>query len=192
MKRAHPQRPLIMREASPADLPAVMALLDEAHDWLHTQGIHDQWDKRFNPEDMLDRIIDGEVYLTRRGAIPVGTLTLDYRPDPEFWGSPSDKAGYVHRLAVARSAAGSGVGSFMLNQAAERLLEAGRDQLRLDCAKNNSRLHRYYTQLGFHHVRTVDLPHRASGALFERLTSRRIESMARASADSPDHQSPTL
>ena len=36
------------------------------------------------------------------------------------------------------------------------------------CAKGNPGLQGYYRSRGFRHVRTVDLPHRASGALFQR------------------------
>jgi hypothetical protein len=48
---------------------------------------------------------------------------------------------------------------------ADHLIEAG--SLRRDCAKNNTRLHDYYRQLGFA-LWTIDLPRRKSGALFQR------------------------
>ena len=61
-----------------------------------------------------------------------------------------------------------GIGRALLDWAGRRTLADGLRRLRLDCAKTNAALQGYYRSLGFRHVRTVDLPHRASGALFER------------------------
>lgn len=59
-----------------------------------------------------------------------------------------------------------------------RVFGAGSDPkrhcLRLDCAKHNARLRTYYDAHGFTHVRTVDLAHRESGALFERRSRIRL------------------
>jgi hypothetical protein len=44
--------------------------------------------------------------------------------------------------------------------------------LRLDAWRTNEALHAYYRKAGFQHVRTVEYPHRGSGALFQRATSQ--------------------
>lgn len=95
---------------------------------------------------------------------------MDGHADPEFW-TPADRPGdalYVHKLAVSRTCSGQGLGEVLLDWAALRAAAHDRPYLRLDCAKDNARLQAYYKKAGFRHVRTVDLPHRASGALFER------------------------
>ncbi len=43
----------------------------------------------------------------------------------------------------------------------------GRRSLRLDCMRDNTRLHDYYRKLGFTLVRMVEHPTRKSGALFQ-------------------------
>ncbi|MCX4387635.1 hypothetical protein OG777_11920 [Micromonospora peucetia] len=48
--------------------------------------------------------------------------------------------------------------------------------LRLNAWKANAALHCYYLGQGFRHVRTVDVPGRNSGALFERPISLRRHS----------------
>jgi hypothetical protein len=54
--------------------------------------------------------------------------------------------------------------------------------IRVDCATGNGELHGYYKRLGFSHVRTVDLPHRRSGALFQRQTCGEERDAARLPA----------
>jgi GNAT superfamily N-acetyltransferase len=167
---ACPPRQLIIRAARTDDLPAIAQLLDEAGDWMRSQGISDQWPTRFPLSDLAARVHRGELHIAYDHATPVGTFALDYHADPEFWHDDpnGELAGYLHRLAVARTHAGHGLGAQLVNHAARLVADSGRRWLRLDCAKHNTRLHDYYRQLSFTHLQTIDLPHRKSGALFER------------------------
>jgi GNAT superfamily N-acetyltransferase len=171
---ACPPRQLIIRPAGTDDLPAIAQLLDEAGDWMRSRGISDQWPIRFPLSDLAARVHRGELYIAYDHATPVGTFALDYHADPEFWHDDptGTAAGYLHRLAVARTHAGHGIGAQLVDRASHLVADSGRLWLRLDCAKNNIRLHDYYRQLGFAHMGSVDLPHRKSGALFQRPTSR--------------------
>ncbi|GGN96281.1 hypothetical protein GCM10010112_87400 [Actinoplanes lobatus] len=74
-------------------------------------------------------------------------------------------------MIVARSHAGLGIGGKLLAWVSEKAAEAGRHWLRLDAWRTNPHLHAYYLGHGFRHVRTIDLPHRGSGALFQRAIS---------------------
>jgi ribosomal protein S18 acetylase RimI-like enzyme len=107
------------------------------------------------------------------GHHPVGTLTLTPWQDPDFaagWPNRDLFAQYVARFAVAPLGRRlfTGLGTRMLDHAATIAAQRGAQVLRLDCAKRNDRLQRYYGEHGFDHVGTVDLPERKSGALFER------------------------
>jgi hypothetical protein len=76
----------------------------------------------------------------------VGTLVLDWS-DP-LW--PDDAtAGYLHRLAVRRQAAG--LGSDLLMWAVQEVVRRDRLFLRLDCVASNRRLRGYYEAAGFEH-----------------------------------------
>jgi ribosomal protein S18 acetylase RimI-like enzyme len=169
-----PTRQLTIRQARTDDLPAIAQLLDEAGDWMRSRGITDQWPIRFALSDLAARVDRGELYIAYENTTPVGTFALDDHADPEFWHDDPNgtAAGYLHRLAVARSHAGHGIGAQLVDQATRLVAASGRRWLRLDCAKNNTRLHEYYGQLGFSQVGSVDLPHRKSGALFQRPTSQ--------------------
>ncbi|GAA5054323.1 ribosomal protein S18 acetylase RimI-like enzyme [Thermocatellispora tengchongensis] len=164
---------LSLRRAGHADLPGVLALLAEAAEWLHRRGVR-QWPRGgFGAERIVPLIEEAVLYVLepeRDGAGPVAVVAVDGHADPEFW-TPADEpaaAMYVHKLAVSRSLAGQGAGEALLDWAGLLALVMGKRWLRLDCAKANLGLQDYYRGRGFQHVRTVDLPHRASGALFQR------------------------
>ncbi|MGP3957155.1 GNAT family N-acetyltransferase [Nonomuraea sp. 3N208] len=171
--------PLALRRAEPEDLPGVLTLLADTAEWLYAQGVR-QWPRNgFGPErieplieERVLFVLDDELrYLDPdESAPPVATIALDDHADPEFW-APGDDPGaalYIHKLAVARPWSGSGLGDALLDWASASAFAAGLPWLRLDCAKANPRLQSYYRGRGFHHVRTVDLSHRSSGALFQR------------------------
>jgi GNAT superfamily N-acetyltransferase len=86
----------------------------------------------------------------------VGTVTLQW-DDARFWGEAGSdgRAGYVHRLAVRRTHAGTGLGALLLSWAADEVLAAGRSRLRLDVVSHNRPLRRYYESVGFTFVRDV-------------------------------------
>lgn len=159
---------LEMRPATPDDLDAIVGLLHQADEWLIQRGITDQWIAPFRADTIKPLIERGEVYIGTRDGDPIATFTLTYRPDPELWGHQPDDAGYVRRLAVDRAHAGADVGCQLLDHASQIVAATGRPWLRLDCAKHNRRLHDYNRAHGFTPLRTVDLRHRQSGALFQR------------------------
>ncbi|MFD8697591.1 GNAT family N-acetyltransferase [Kitasatospora purpeofusca] len=164
---------LEMRAATPDELPLVEELLTGAGAWLASLG-SDQWQFPPRRERLLDSMSRGECFIAFRDDEPVGTLTVDEQADPEFWQADDEPetALYVHRMAITRAVAGQAVGAQMLDWAADRAVAAGKRRLRLDAWKTNPGLHRYYLSKGFTLVRTIDLPHRQSGALFERAVGR--------------------
>ncbi|GIH24302.1 hypothetical protein Aph01nite_26120 [Acrocarpospora phusangensis] len=165
---------LTLRRATPGDLSGVLALLASAASWLNALGVR-QWPANGFPAERIEPLIgDGVLYVldaqSAEGTDLAGVMALDDNADAEFWmpGDRPEAALYVHKLAVNRAFSGIGVGEALLDWAGLRALAAGCRHVRLDCSKDNDRLQRYYLGQRFRHVRTVDLPHRASGALFER------------------------
>jgi GNAT superfamily N-acetyltransferase len=164
---------LTLRRATKDDLQGVLALLAETAGWLNGRGVH-QWPAGGFPAGRISPLIEeGVLYLLdgeRGEGKPAATIALDGHADPEFWAA-EDRPGsalYVHKLSVARDYSGRGLGEALLDWAGLKVLTTGRRWLRLDCSKDNSRLQDYYRGQRFAHLRTVDLPHRASGALFQR------------------------
>ena len=169
---------ITFEQARPEDEPIIRDLQAEAVGWLARKGT-DQW----QPSAMIartagsrdvrrlrDEMARGEVFLVKDGTTVVGTVTLDEHADPEFWTDEDEpkSALYMHRMVVSRDAAGRGLGAAMLAWAADQAARSGKTWLPLDAWRTNTHLHDYYRRHGFAHVRTIDLPWRGSGALFQR------------------------
>ncbi|MEV7993247.1 GNAT family N-acetyltransferase [Streptomyces sp. NPDC086077] len=162
---------LIIRPGHPDELGVVEALLRDASAWLASRSI-DQWQYPPHSDRIAAALERGVCFLAFEDGEPIATIQVDDFADPEFW-TPDDEpdtALYVHRMAVRRHTAGVGIGGMLLDWASERARLQGKRWLRLDAWKDNQGLHRYYKGAGFTALRIVDLPHRRSGALFQRPT----------------------
>ncbi|MGW3587828.1 GNAT family N-acetyltransferase [Streptomyces fungicidicus] len=166
---------LFVRPGRPDELGTVETLLLEASSWLASRGI-DQWQYPPHRDRIMTALHQGVCFLAFEDGEPIATIQVDDFADPEFWtvADEPDTALYVHRMAVTRGSAGAGVGAWLLDWAASRAARCGKQWLRLDAWKDNEGLHSYYKGAGFTLVRVVDLPHRRSGALFQRPSGSRV------------------
>lgn len=167
---------LRIRPGRPDEIHVVEALLSGASMWLASRGI-DQWQYPPHRDRIAAALAQGVCFLGFEADEPVATIQVDDFADPEFW-TPSDApetALYVHRMAVRRDTAGRNVGAQLLDWAGSHAASQGKAWLRLDAWKDNLGLHRYYKSVGFTLVRIVDLPHRRSGALFQRPSEYAID-----------------
>lgn len=160
---------LTVRRASKDDVNQVVSIVREASDWLAERGY--LWLRQF-PGGTPQRVAEGLVWLAAVEGEDVATVALVPTPDPELWNADESDALFVHGLAVRRSAAGLGIGSALLTFAVDRAAHTGVPWVRLDCNKNNERLHAYYRSEGFAYLRTIDLAHRNTGALFQKPSAR--------------------
>lgn len=164
---------LRVRHATASDVHGLLDLYSATQRWLVDQG-SDQWAN--NSRDtmrprFMHSIEQGACYVAEDDGMLVGTVTVDDYADPEFW-QPEDQpetALYVHRMIVDRASAGRNIGGALLDWAAEVAASKGCRWLRLDAWRANKDLHHYYERQGFVPVRVVELAHRGSGALFQRL-----------------------
>lgn len=138
---------ITVRRAAPDDVGAVLALLDDAAEWLAAKGIRQwtagQWD-RVKIADAIER---RETFIATEDGAIVGTVNVSVS-DPFIWPEGGD-ALYVHRLAVASTAHGRGVGARLLRWAERQARERGRGLVRLDCSCDNPLLRAYYEARGY-------------------------------------------
>ena len=161
--------PYQLRRARPEEAPKVLDLLENVVTWLHERG-SDQWSARQHwPRKMAPAFAAGEVWLLLDGDILAGTVTLGSRPDPDFWSveERTAPAVYLSKMVVHRAYSGGGLGDLLLAWAGDRAHRDGVPLLRLDAWRTNVALHRYYLDRGWRQVRTMSVPGRGSGALFE-------------------------
>ena len=143
---------LELRRADVDCLDEVLAILNSAASWLSLKGV-EQWPDRFNADQVLPTIMQGHTWLARLDGEAAGTITISW--SDILWDSRNDDAGYVHRLAVLRSA--PGLGLRLLEWAAETVRLRGRYFLRLDCVATNRRLRMFYEAAGFRHCGDVSV-----------------------------------
>ena len=123
------------------------AILTEAANWL-TQSGRQLWPSEEVSEDALRRRSAPDSVLTGYWrSIPVVTTLLEWRDDM-FWPGIDD-AGFIHRLAVRRAAAGQGHAQAMLEWAANEASRHGKASLNLDCLEDRPRLCAFYERCGF-------------------------------------------
>lgn len=153
---------------TPADLEGASAILLEAAGWLVERGVPLWEPALLTPERLTPAFRRGEVFLARDGhGVLAGTFLLQ-EADELFW--PEDPPGdalYLHKLAVRRSAAGTGFAAAMLQWACGEAARRGRRFLRLDCDANRLALCSFYEGAGF---RAVD--ERQIGAFYARRFER--------------------
>ncbi|TCO40598.1 N-acetylglutamate synthase-like GNAT family acetyltransferase [Kribbella antiqua] len=142
-----------IRRAGHSDVPAVLALLDGATEWLVSRGRTDQWGTEphsTNPRRIaqITGFADDGLWVAEADGRVVGALAvgaaLPYVPpatEPEL---------YVRLLVTDRESAGQGIGADLLDHARGLAREAGVGLLRVDCfAGGDGALVRYYEKQGF-------------------------------------------
>ncbi len=143
--------------AGDGNLDGVLAVLEEAAEWLVAKGIEGPWRPGFfSRQAFADQIARGEVYVSRLGEETVGTITLQWS-DELFWPGASSDAGYVHKFAVRPAYLGRGFGLQMLEWASRTAELARKTCLRLNCLATNRKLRDYYEKAGFIHVDDVEV-----------------------------------
>lgn len=133
---------------------ALLALFDDAIEWLVARGQTGQWGSepfstRPPAREKVERCAtDDELWFAeapdgrRAGALVLGEA-FDYVPPPA---APEL---CVRVLLTASAFRGNGVGAVLIGQAVERAGTAGAERLRVDCWAGVPELPRAYERLGF-------------------------------------------
>jgi GNAT superfamily N-acetyltransferase len=136
------------RPAIADDVTAIHALRRSLEDWMAARCVV-QWPLRSLPVARIAaQVAAGEWYVVRDPLGLVGTVRLLWS-DPDFWGADERPAVYVHGLMVDRRRNGEGIGTGLLDWAAQQGRLAGAQAFRLDCRTTNPVLREYYERYGF-------------------------------------------
>lgn len=138
---------LTVNLASPAEANIVVEILVDAVRWLGSRGL-----PTWNPDVLADvmpaAVARGEVYLARIDDQPIATVSIQWS-DAVYWGTRPHDAGYIHKLAVTRAAAGQHVGSQLLDWSERFIAAQRRPFARLDCHAANPTINRFYQAVGY-------------------------------------------
>lgn len=145
---------MTIRRGGRGDVPAVLALLDGATEWLVARGRTEQWGTAPHStsprrvEQITNFAADGELWVGTVAGRVVGALAvgaaMEYVPpaaEPEL---------YVRLLVTDRAFAGHNLGGTLLDHARDLARASGVRLLRVDCfAGGDQALVRYYERQGF-------------------------------------------
>lgn len=140
-----------VRPAVLADAEDVLALLNGAAAWLRERGIEQWHPGQWRADSIAGAIARGETYVMHAQDRAIATISLEWT-DELMWPGAAEDAGYVHRLAVARTDHGKDIGRILLTWAEWTIAKRPRRFARLDCACDNAALRRYYERAGYRHV----------------------------------------
>lgn len=141
-----------LRKATQADLPLVYTLFREAIDDMNACGIA-QWDELYPTSAIL--LADwecGELYVGETDAGVIGAVVLNEQCDPQYANGAWQGNGpyvIVHRLCIAPSAQGAGIGRGLMQSVELWAKEHGYTEIRLDAFSQNPHALRMYDRLGY-------------------------------------------
>lgn len=165
-----------LRRGGSADAEAVLALFDEAVQWLCERGSPDQWGTRpwsERPEAVrrVRSVLDEDTtWIAELDGRAVGVTVVAEHPT-EYVPTTDEDHLYVHLLLTSRRLKGHRIGARLLAEARAEALRRGLSLLRVDCfAGADGRLIRYYESQGFSKVTTFDVNGWPGQLLEQRLT----------------------
>ena len=144
---------MTIREGGPADAAAVLALFDEAVEWLVERGQTGQWGAE--PFSAIEARVaaaagwgaSGGLRIAERDGAPVGALVLGSHPE---WVTPAgEPERYIEALVTSRAHAGQDIGGALVRRAIEETRAAGIGLLRVDCWAGAPPLVAWYERQGF-------------------------------------------
>jgi len=172
-----------IRQGGPADAGAVLALFDEAVEWLVACGRAAQWGSEplSRNEKMVARVerwaSGGGLWMGEEDGAVVGALVVVDGPEP-YIPAAGEPERYVDLLLSSRRYAGRGIGATLLRHAVALAEQAGVGLLRVDCWAGSPELIAYYDSQGFTPDGTYTI-NGQSGQIFERRLGHQPGTAAR-------------
>lgn len=140
-----------IRRAAHNDVEEVASVLREAAQWLEQNKMAMWKTDELVSSRIADDIDAGLFFIAECNGKMAGIVKFQL-VDNLFWPDVVQaESAFVHRLAIRRRFAGSGISSALLNWAVERTRSLGRNYLRLDCDASRPKLRAVYEKFGFIH-----------------------------------------
>ncbi len=154
---------LLIRRATVADLPAIVALVQAVVPLMNTAG-NWQWTSDYpNEKVFANDITQRHLWVAELAGQLSGVAALTQDQDPEYadadWDA-AEPAVVTHRLAVAPLAQGRGVARALLVQAEHEARALGLRTLRVDTNSENTATQQLFPKLGYRFAGEIKLAFR--------------------------------
>ncbi|MBV7327822.1 GNAT family N-acetyltransferase [Chloroflexi bacterium TSY] len=143
-------------EATTQSLDEFVTLLEQVGEWLWAKGVK-QWKPgahREEREQLINLVENGCLILAYQNEVLCGGCILSEVLPQEWPDVPNILA--LNKLAVARSVAGQGVGSQIIQACIRFGTKQGKSAIRLDCWDGNDFLKSYYQDEGFTMLEAIE------------------------------------
>lgn len=164
-----------LRQATPADMSALMEIFKGAQHFLQQQGV-DQWQNGYPEEELICQDIQNRnsYVLTQNNTI-MGTIAIFYGPEADYaniqdghWHSDAPYAA-IHRIAMHKSARGGGAATQMLEQAMQLIQKNGYAYVRVDTHRHNQPMQKFLAKQGFVSCGVIYLQDGAERIAFDKI-----------------------
>lgn len=149
-----------IRSGDNADLPAVLAMFDEAVAWLAERGSTEQWgadpwtEQPDKVERIAEKIDEGDLWIALVDEVPAGAMITSDKPS-SYIEQVDETELYIQLLLTSRRYAGRKIGAELLAHARSLVLTRHIGLMRVDCyAGGDGDLVRYYERQGFMRTKT--------------------------------------
>ena len=151
---------LVPRRATPADVPAILALIRRVVPLMNASG-NFQWSADYPNEAVFtDDVARGHLWVAEFDGAVAGVAALTMDQDEEYaqadW-DVTEPALVTHRLAVDPAAQGKGVALALMEQAEKQAQAQGLRTLRVDTNSENAATQRLFPKLGYRFAGEITL-----------------------------------
>jgi ribosomal protein S18 acetylase RimI-like enzyme len=152
--------PMTIRPGLPTDLQAMVEVIRTCTARLRKAGI-DQWDESYPSAETLAGDIEAGNVLVADVAVGLcGMVTVDSNQPEQYravpWGYHWSRVAVIHRLAVAPSRQGGGIGKALMRRAEQRARELDFEGIRLEALAANPAAVGLYDTLGYRRCGLVE------------------------------------
>lgn len=161
-----------LRLTTLADVDAVMTIINQAKEYLKSQGI-DQWQDGYpNEESIINDINNHEAYVLEKDNEILATAMISEAKEPTYdyiegkWLQDNPYL-VVHRIAIRDDQKGQGLAKFVLDEAIK--LYPNNDSIRMDTHDDNQSMQRFLVKYGFSYCGTIYLANNDKRRAYEMI-----------------------
>ncbi len=161
------------------DIPAIIAIINDAKEYLASQKI-DQWQNGYpNAEQVANDIKNNESYVVVNDENEIiATAMFTTNPEPTYkiidgnWNiDENEKYGVVHRMAIKKEFRKFGLATFMFHEFQMQLLEKKIKSLKIDTHEKNLGMQALIKKLGYTYCGIIYTNYHAKRVAFEKVIS---------------------